>query len=103
MSRTYRRSKSVVPEWVKRESTLIRLDGLNHCDFKQLQGMDLMSAIAKFHSDATSDAIPSDFKTTDKGIKRARDKVALDKINKDGCYEDYSFNPHKRDYQYNYW
>ena len=103
MSRTYRRSKSVVPEWVKHDYVCVKVNDKRFYQWIKLNGCDLNSAIAMFHADSTTGGIPSDFKTADKGIKRAKDKVALDKINKDGQYEDYSFNPHKKDYQYNYW
>ncbi len=103
MSKTYRRNKSKTPNWVKTDNVISKINGRIIHTTVELKGKDLDKSIAIYHSDRNINSIPLIFKKHLERIKRSRDKVVLDNINKLGYYDEYIFNLRKNDLKYNYW
>ncbi len=103
MSRTIRR-KGNVPEWVKEDSYWNKTLYVT----VPLKGLELKQAIAKYHRDTKegygwAGAAPKSWrKMVDRG-KKSKEKAETNRILKQGDFEEYVFNPRKRDAGWSYW
>jgi hypothetical protein len=115
MSRT-RRRKSVIPDsdWAVHSY-------IDHCLLKVRWQRCLPYEITsvddgdfesyknwKFHSDTRSNYgwsgnAPADYRRSVTREQRAKDKMVTRSIMKSGNYEEYGYNPWKKDAGYNYW
>lgn len=104
MSKTIRRKHEQIPKWA-------RVDG--HWEGRlyietELQGKELAKAAAIYHSDmgcgySWSGNAPKDFRKSIDRIKRAKEKAETRRILKERDFENYNFNPRKRDAGWLYW
>ena len=105
MSRTIRR-KGKVPEWVKEDSYWD--NKLRRCVSVPLKGLELKRSIAKYHRDTKegygwNGNAPKNWRKMIDRSKKSKEKAETSRILKQWDFEDYGFNPRKRDAGWYYW
>ena len=104
MSRTVRRKSSPVPEYVTTD--WVR-GSLNYWRRVPLEGKELVKSINKHHSDHGyrnyGGWCPSWFRRELNRLYRSRDNAEIHRINIQGDYEEYLFNPRRKDCAWLWW
>ena len=112
MSKTIRRKKGPVPDWVTHEykTTKIRLKKYGYVYYSEwlpLPEEEQKKQIAKYHSDSGAYMgrywpVPKWYKRNREKYCRAKNRAELQRINSWKAYDEYVFNDKRFDYDY-YW
>jgi len=106
MSRTKRRKRGKVRSWLFYEYDYVWYGEALIYKKTPLTGQELKVQLAKFHSDKggrwLSNA-PKHFRQAIEAVKRAKDKHEINRINKQGDYDNYNFNPRRSDINWLWW
>ena len=100
MSRTYRKTKRRVPEWVTEDY------GWNPVYYtRKFKGVELKESIAKYHSDKPSgyNNAPSVFRRDVNRIFRSKMNMVTKMITINGEYDDYNYGVFKHNCNWYYW
>lgn len=108
MSRTYRRKGKEANWAITKWTRSVNGGNTGYWKLVDLIGKEKKAAISRYHSDnGCGDNwmrnAPKDFRRDIEQIKRAKDKALVIKIMQTQDYEDYSFNPRRKDAGWLWW